>query len=104
MVAAGSELPNISTAPTADAIPLALRRRGGSPRQVLALALVGSLVLAVFASRDLSSWLDRMGGGPRLTPVQRAAATWDDTMATLGLTHPHEVLRSTIRRLLDGEW
>src|SRR6266849_6609305 len=104
MVVAGSELPSISTAPSADAIPLALRRRGGSPRQVLALTLVGSLALAVFASRDLSSWLDRMGGGPLLAPLQRAAATWDDTMATLGLTRPHEVLRSTIRRLLDDAW
>jgi len=103
MVVAEQKLPVVS-APSADAIPLALRQRGGSPRQVLALTLIGSLVLAVFASRDLSSWLDRMGGGPRLTPVQRAAATWDDTMATLGLTHPHEVLRSTIRRLLDAEW
>ncbi len=104
MVVAEPKLPVISAPLSADAIPLALRRRGGSPRQVLALTLIGSLALAVFASRDLSSWLDRMGGGPLLTPVQHAAATWDDTMATLGLTHPHEALRSTIRRLLDGEW
>jgi hypothetical protein len=104
MVAAESELPAVSVAPSADAIPLKLRRRGGSPCQVLALTLVGSLVLAVFASRDLSSWLDRMGHSPLLAPLQHAAATWDDTMATLGLTRPHELLRETIRRLLDWEW
>ena len=104
MVAVEGQLPSASAAPSADAIPLKLRRRGGSPRQVFALTLVGALVLAVFASRDLSSWLDRMGGGPLLAPLQRAAATWDDTMATLGLTRPHEILRAAIRRLLDGEW
>ena len=104
MVVAGSELPSISTAPSADAIPLALRRRGGSPRQVLVLVLIGSLALAVFASRDLSSWLDRLGHGPLLTPVQRAAATWGDTMAALGLVRPHEALRHAIRDLLDREW
>src|SRR6266851_5406948 len=104
MVVAGSELPSISTAPSADAIPLALRRRGGSPRQVFALTLVGALVLAVFASRDLSSWLDRMGGGPILEPIQRVAAQWDGAMDRLGLVRPHEALRLAIRRLLDWEW
>ena len=39
---------------TADAIPLALRRRGASTRQVLALTFVGVLTLALFASRDRS--------------------------------------------------
>ena len=103
MVAIERQLTPTAT-PSADAIPLKLRRRGGSPRQVLALTLVGSLALAVFASRDLSSWLDRLDHGAMLAPVQRAAATWDDTMATLGLTRPHEILRAAIRRLLDGEW
>jgi len=104
MVAVGGELPSHSAAPSADAIPLKLRRRGGSPRQVLALTLVGTLVLAVFASRDLSSWLDRMGGGPILEPIQRAAAQWDGAMDRLGLVRPHEALRGTIRQLLDWEW
>src|SRR5437660_12390504 len=104
MVALEQEIPVITAPPSGDAIPLTLRRRGGSPRQVLALSLVGTLVLALLASRDLSSWLDRMGHGPLLAPLQRAAAVWDDTMATFGLTRPHEVLRDAIRRLLDAEW
>jgi hypothetical protein len=89
---------------TTDAIPLALRRRGCSPGQVLALTLVGALVLAVFASRDLSTWLDRLGGGPLLEPLQQAAAQWDGAMDRLGLTHPHDALRAAIRRLLDWQW
>lgn len=104
MVAVEGELPSNTAAPSADAIPLKLRRRGGSPRQVFALTLVGTLVLAVFASRDLSAWLDRMGGGPILEPIQRVAAQWDGAMERLGLVRPHEALRLTIRHLLDWEW
>jgi len=104
MVAADSELPIARVAPSADAIPPKLRRRGGSPRQVLAAVAIGSLVLAVFASRDLSTWLDRMGGGPVLAPLQHTAADWDGAMARLGLARPQEALRGTIRRLLDLEW
>jgi len=104
MVAIETELPIVSAAPSVDAIPLKLRRRGGSPRQVLALTLVGALTLAVFASSDLSSWLERMGGGPILGPLQHAAAEWDNAMDKLGLTRPHEALRLAIRHLLDWEW
>jgi hypothetical protein len=94
----------IDAAPSADAIPLRLRRRGGAPRQVFAITLVGTLVLAMFASRDLSSWLDRLGDGPFAQPLQEAAAEWDGAMARLGLVRPHEVLRLAIRRLLDWKW
>ena len=93
-----------ATAPTADAIPLKLRRGGGSARQVFALTLVGAIVLALFASRDLTSWLNRLGDGPILAPLQHAAAEWDDAMATLGLVQPHEALRLAIHRLLDWQW
>src|SRR2546423_10298615 len=92
------------TTPSADAIPLRLRRGSGSPRQVFALALIGAIVLALFASRDLSSWLNRLGDGPIIAPLQHAAAEWDDAMATLGLVRPHEALRRAIHDLLDYEW
>jgi hypothetical protein len=97
------ELP-AAAAPSADAIPPALRRSGGSRRQVLVVTLVGTLVLAVFASHDLSSWLERMGDGPVMAPLQRAAADWDAAMTTLGLNRPPAALRALIRRLLDWEW
>jgi hypothetical protein len=90
--------------PSADAIPLALRRRGGSPRQVLAMTAIGAVVLAVFASHDLASWLDRLGDGPYLQPLQHAAADWDRAMDRLGLTYPAEVLRDFIRGALDRQW
>ena len=104
MVALERELPVIAASPSADAIPLALRRRGGSPRQVLAIVLIGALVLAIFASRDLSAWLDRLGDGPVLAPLQRAAAQWDGAMARFGLDRPHQTLRDGVRAALDREW
>ena len=104
MVAVERELTPTATTPSADAIPLKLRRGGGTARQVFWLTLIGAIVLAVFASRDLTSWLNRLGDGPILSPLQHAAANWDDAMATLGLTSPHDALRLVIRRLLDWEW
>jgi len=104
MVAVERELPVVAEPPSADAIPLTLRRRGGSSRQVLAIGLIGAVVLAMFASRDLVSWLDRVGDGPMLRPVQQAAAAWDRAVDRLGLTRPHEALRDAVRRLLDAPW
>jgi hypothetical protein len=104
MVAAEREPAPTTAAPSADAIPLKLRRRGGRPRQVFALTLAGALVLAVFASHDLATWLDRLGGGPVLEPLQRVAAQWDGAIDKLGLTRPHEALRLAMRRLLDWQW
>ena len=90
--------------PSADAIPARLRRRGGGARQVVAMVLIGTLVLALFASRDLADWLSRMGDGPVLAPLQHAAQEWDGAMARLGLTRPQQTLRRGVRRLLDWEW
>lgn len=104
MAAVKRALPNGDALTGTDAIPAALRRRGGNARQVLAIVLIGTLVLALFASRDLSTWLNRMGDGPVLAPLQQAAIAWDGAMARLGLTRPPEALRLTIRRLLDWQW
>ena len=89
---------------TADAIPLVLRRRGVAPRQVFALTLIGLLTLALFASRDLPSWVGGLGSGPLIDRAQAAATQWDDAMASLGLTRPHEALRALVRHLLDAQW
>jgi len=89
---------------SADAIPAKLRRHGGSARQVFAITLIGTLVLAVFASRDLASWTERFGDGRVALTVQTLAASWDDAMATLGLAAPAEVLHQAIAHLLDAQW
>src|SRR5215470_9173863 len=89
---------------SADAIPLKLRRRGGTPRQVVAMTVIGTIVLALFASRDLVSWTERLGDSPIILTAQKLAAEWDDRMAVLGLTRPHEALRDLLRTGLDRQW
>src|SRR5213592_3150252 len=89
---------------SADAIPLRLRRRGGSPRQVLTITVVGTIVLALFASRDLAGWTELLGDTPAVLAAQKIAAEWDQDMAALGLTRPHEALRDGLRRMLDASW
>ena len=98
------ELPQTTPQPAADAIPARLRRHGGSPRQVLVISLIGSVALALFGSRDLASWAERLGGGPLIEEVQGLASGWDQAMTALGLTGPHDKLRSAVIRLLDCEW
>jgi hypothetical protein len=105
MVALEKELPRTAAPPpSSDAIPLSLRRHGGTQRQVLAMSVIGTLMLAVFAASDLSSWLDRMGGGPVLEPLQNAAAEWNAAMARLDLTTPHEAIRAAMRVVLEWRW
>jgi hypothetical protein len=90
MVAVERELPIVAPpSPNADAIPLRLRRIGGTPRQVLAMTLVGTLLLGIFASPDLSSWLNRMGDG---------------AMTRIGLAAPFHALRRSVHRILDAQW
>jgi hypothetical protein len=97
-------LPTAAAPVTADAIPLALRRRGASPRQVLAMTVVGIFVLALFASRDLPSWVRGIGDERVVEQAEAGAVKWDDAMASLGLVRPHEALREMIRRLIDARW
>jgi hypothetical protein len=103
MAAAEQQL-TAPAAASADAIPLRLRRSGGTPRQVLAASLIGAVVLALFASRDLPSWSERLGGGTIAQRIQGLAGEWDQALDGLGLTRPHEALRDAVRRLLDWQW
>lgn len=96
--------PAPSAAVSADAIPLKLRRAGGTPRQVFILTVIGTIALALFASRDLAGWTERLGDTPAVLTAQKIASGWDDRMAALGLTRPHEALRNGLRRLLDWQW
>ena len=87
-----------------DAIPAALRRRGGTQRQVLAVVLIGAMVLAVFASRDTPGWAERLGDVPFAHRARDIAGSWDRAMEELGLTRPHDLLRQATQRVLDWQW
>ena len=97
------ELANPAPQSSADAIPARARRRGGSPRQVLVVILVGITVLALFASRDLSSWAEHLSG-PLAEQTQNFASAWDHAMAALGFASPHDALHSAVRRFLEYQW
>ena|SRR5436190_20012393 len=104
MVALERDLTPPAAPVSTDAIPLTLRRRGGTPRQVLAMSLAGAAVLALFASRDLPGWAERLGDGPIADRVRPVVEEWDRVMERVDLTRPHEILRDTIHRLLDARW
>ena len=87
-----------------DAIPPSLRRRGATPRQVLAICLIGALVLAAFASRDTPGWAERLGDSGLDHRLRSIAGAWDGAMETLHLTDPHEALRAAMGRALDWQW
>jgi hypothetical protein len=97
------ELTDTPPQTSADAIPASLQRLGGSPRQVLLVSLVGTAALALFASRDLSSWAERLSGAVA-EQTQNVAADWDQAMAALGLVVPHDALRSAVGRFLECQW
>ena len=83
-----------------DAIPPRLRRAGTTPRGMLLMCMVGTLVLGLLASRDLVTWVQRF----EVPAINHLAERWDGTMARLGLVRPHETLRSTVARLVDLGW
>jgi hypothetical protein len=87
-----------------DAIPPSLRRRGGNPRQVLAICLIGAIVVAFFASRDTPGWAERLGDSRIDHSLRSIAGAWDEAMETLHLTDPHEALRAATGRALDWQW
>jgi hypothetical protein len=66
--------------------------------------IIGSLVLALLASRDLSSRAERLGGEPLAEQTQGLAAGWDQTMEALGFVRPHDTLRSAVDGFLDCQW
>jgi hypothetical protein len=88
----------------ADAIPPALRRRGVATRQMFVACLAGAAVLALFASRDLPGWTERLGDSTLAHELRTLAGGWDRAMEALGLVLPHETLRDAVRRVLDWQW
>ncbi len=87
-----------------DAIPPRLRRGGASPRQVLAICVIGALVLAGFASRDTPGWAERLGDTWLDHRVRTIVGGWDQAMERLHLTDPQEALRAAMARALDWQW
>jgi hypothetical protein len=87
-----------------DAIPPTLRPGGATPRQMLAICLIGAIVVAFFASRDTPGWAERLGDSWLDHRVRTIAGAWDSAMEQLNLTVPHEKLRVAMGRALGWRW
>ena len=87
-----------------DAIPPSLRRHGATPRQMLAICLIGAIAVAFFASRDTPGWAERLGDSWLDHRLRTITGAWDGAMEQLHLTDPHEALRAAMGRALDWRW
>ena len=94
----------VQATPVADAIAPAARHRTASPRQTLAICLIGAAVLAGFAAPDLPGWADRLDDGPGGRLMRSAAEGWASATAQLGLAEPHRLLRRGAEWLLECGW
>jgi hypothetical protein len=68
------------------------------------MTIVGIFVLALFASRDLPSWVRGIGDERVIEQTEAGAIKWDDAMASLGLVRPHEALRAWVSWALELKW
>ncbi len=87
------------TKPTPDGIPGPASARCGTPLQVAALTVIGTLVLAVFGAHDLPSWADQLPENPTTLAFADAARAWDGELGKRGLTTPYITVRAALRRL-----
>jgi hypothetical protein len=87
-----------------DGIPAGAKRRTGSPGQVFAACAAGALVVALLSSPESPSWTERVGDQPFGAAAREAANAWNDRVARLGLTWPHQALRAIARRLSESQW
>lgn len=88
----------------ADRIPLAARRRTGSPRQVFVACAVGAIVLALFGAPDLPTWAEQLHDGAMTTVLRRTASRWEEEVSRMGLAAPHRAVRRGVRWLIERQW
>jgi hypothetical protein len=66
-----------------------------TPRNLLAITLLGSFTAAVFGAAPLAVWVDAsLASG---TVIEQAADAWHEQMQRLGLDRPYVTLRRTLR-------
>lgn len=68
-----------------------------TPRGLLAVALVGSIVAAVFGAVPLAAWVDALPASPIVTAMQQATDAWRDLAQRGHLNRPYDVLRRAVR-------
>ena len=69
-----------------------------TPRGLLAVALLGSVLAALFGAVPLAAWTDALPDSPIAVPLQQAADTWRDVAQRIGFDRPYDVLRQAVRK------
>ncbi|HVJ53035.1 MAG TPA: hypothetical protein VM689_11255 [Aliidongia sp.] len=85
-----------------DGIPAGASRN--TPLQLVLMLVIGTALLALFASRSLPTWAEAKGDGTIAMVVDDWAERWADGLERLGLTRPHDVVRRAIRRAELKRW
>jgi hypothetical protein len=75
--------------------PAANVQPGVTPRNLLAIALLGCFTASVFGAAPLAAWVDASPAGG--TELQQAADAWHEQMQRLGVDRPYAALRRTVR-------
>jgi phage tail protein X len=74
-------------------------RHGRRPRDLLALAATGCIVLVLIGAPGLARWGAQLPEGRVANGLVDLTATWSRTTQRLGLTAFHAELRAALRRL-----
>ena len=82
-----------------DGIPGGPALRRDQPRNLLAVAVAGCLVLALLGGLGLTRWAAQLPEGTIATSLVDVTAAWSRTAQRLGLTAFHAELRGALRRL-----
>ena len=85
--------------PIPDGIPGPASTRRGTPLQVAALTVIGTLVLSIFGAHDLPGWADQLPENPATLAFADAARAWDAALGQFGLTTPYITVRAALRRI-----
>lgn len=68
-----------------------------TPRGLLAVALTGSIVAALFGAAPLAAWADALPESRAATILQQAADTWRDLAQRVDFDRPYSGLRRAVR-------
>jgi hypothetical protein len=83
----------------ADAIPPFDRKPGSDAFGVLVACLLGAAILLLFCSRELPAWADQ-----QLPELSDTAKAIDDTLDSVHLDAPYDVIHVFMQRLSDDRF
>jgi len=68
-----------------------------TPRGLLGVALIGSVVAALFGAMPLAAWVDALPDFPGVSTAQQTADGWREVARVLRLDGPYNALHRAVR-------